>query len=101
MNSIILCARVAPVDPSDTDKVVVCAPPAIDCWVNPPDICSKICKFVLVFVLTHLANYHRFPKILPEFYQFDFCLAEQLGTNNSPVEFLEIHSAATAYMHIL
>ena len=30
VNSITLCARVAPVDPSETDKVVVWAPPAID-----------------------------------------------------------------------
>jgi hypothetical protein len=50
VKSIILCARVAPVDPSETDNAVVCAPPAIDCAVNPPTICSIICKFVLVFV---------------------------------------------------
>ena len=41
------------------------------------------------------------PKTLTEIHQFGFCLAEQLGKNNSLVEFIEIYSAATAYMHSL
>ena len=43
VNSITLCASVAPVDPSETDNVVVWAEPAIDCSVKPPEICSIIC----------------------------------------------------------
>jgi len=50
VKSIILCASSAPVDPSLTARAVVCAPPAIDFAINPPDICSRSCKFVLVFV---------------------------------------------------
>ena len=33
VNFIILCARTAPVDPSETDRVVVSAEPAMDCAV--------------------------------------------------------------------
>ena len=47
MNSIILCARVAPVPPSVTDKSV--SPESeTACVVNPPVICSTMLKLVLV-----------------------------------------------------
>ena len=43
VNSITLWANSAPVDPSETAKAVVCAPPAIDFAMYPPVICSTIC----------------------------------------------------------
>ena len=49
VNSIILWDKVAPVDPSETDSVV--SPESETAWVvKPPEICSMICKLVLVFV---------------------------------------------------
>jgi len=49
VNSITLCARVAPVDPSETDKAMSASLEKA-CCVNPPANCSTNCKFVLVFV---------------------------------------------------
>ena len=49
VNSKILWARAAPVAPPDTDKVTSASLPKLTA-VYPPEICSTISKFVLVFV---------------------------------------------------
>ena len=62
VNSKTLWARAAPVDPSDTDKVTSASLPKFTV-VYPPEICSKICKLVLVFV-PHVPAFSQLPEVL-------------------------------------